>query len=99
MDVVWQAERHIRPQTASPAGIRFLRLGKSDMVRLLTVIHPIWTVLAVITIRGPGLANQRPIYSGLGREMWQVILGRAISGIGGAGTITVAAVIIAGTVH
>lgn len=37
-----------------------------------------------------------PIYSGLGREMWQVILGRAISGIGGAGTMTVAAVIITG---
>lgn len=29
--------------------------------------------------------------------MWHIILGRAISGIGGAGTVTVASVIITGT--
>jgi hypothetical protein len=34
--------------------------------------------------------------SGLGRDMWAVILGRAISGIGGAGISGMAAVIITG---
>lgn len=32
-----------------------------------------------------------------GYSMWHIILGRAISGIGGAGTLTVASVIITGT--
>ena len=32
-----------------------------------------------------------------GYSMWHIILGRAVSGIGGAGTLTVASVIITGT--
>ncbi|KAL2003748.1 hypothetical protein VTN02DRAFT_2384 [Thermoascus thermophilus] len=65
------------------------------MVRLSESVHP-----ATDHASGHGdmglMAHQiMPTYSGLGREMWQVILGRAISGIGGAGTMTVAAVIIA----
>ena len=34
--------------------------------------------------------------SGLGSQMWVVILGRAISGMGGAGTMTIGSVIITG---
>lgn len=34
--------------------------------------------------------------SGVGSRMWIVILGRAISGMGGAGTMTISAVIITG---
>lgn len=37
------------------------------------------------------------VLSGLGSQMWIVILGRAISGIGGAGTMTISSVIITGT--
>lgn len=35
-------------------------------------------------------------FSGVGRELWQIILGRAITGLGGAGMVTMAAVIITG---
>ena len=36
------------------------------------------------------------LYSGAGQSMWQVIVGRVISGSGGAGLTSLAAVIIAG---
>jgi predicted MFS family arabinose efflux permease len=32
--------------------------------------------------------------SGIGTQMWVVILGRAISGMGGAGTMTISSIII-----
>jgi MFS family permease len=35
-------------------------------------------------------------FSGIGQELWQVILGRVITGLGGAGMVTMAAVIITG---
>lgn len=65
------------------------------MVRLSKSVHPRTGYASGHSDMGL-IANRMPIYSGLGREMWQVILGRAISGIGGAGTMTVAAVIITG---
>lgn len=34
------------------------------------------------------------VSSGIGSQMWVVILGRAISGMGGAGTMTISSVII-----
>lgn len=34
--------------------------------------------------------------SGLGGQMWQVILGRAVTGVGGAGIVILASVIITG---
>ena len=34
--------------------------------------------------------------SGVGQTMWMVILGRAVSGIGGAGIMTVSSIIITG---
>ena len=34
--------------------------------------------------------------SGIGQTLWMVILGRAISGIGGAGIMTVSSIIITG---
>jgi MFS family permease len=36
------------------------------------------------------------IASGVGHDMWVVILGRAISGMGGAGTMTISSIIITG---
>ena len=36
------------------------------------------------------------IYSGAGVTLWQVIIGRAIAGLGGAGMVSLVAVLIAG---
>ncbi|KAL2008977.1 hypothetical protein VTN00DRAFT_7171, partial [Thermoascus crustaceus] len=64
------------------------------------VAQPVYGKLGDIYGRKPLLLLAYALFAlgslicGLGREMWQVILGRAISGIGGAGTMTVAAVII-----
>jgi len=39
------------------------------------------------------------ISSGIGHDMWVVILGRAVSGMGGAGTMTVSSIIITGKIE
>ena len=37
-------------------------------------------------------------FSGAGKELWQVALGRAISGLGGAGMTSLVSVLITGNV-
>lgn len=84
IQLVWQTQRYLRPQTSSPGillstCIRLCYLVSLGLHNLIRLVSP-----------------DREC-SGIGPSMSVVILGRIISGMGGAGIVSMSAIIITGT--
>lgn len=84
-----------------------VQYGKlSDIYGRKPVLLMAYFLFSVGCVIGYAAYSMKPVFhfldiaeqhnSAFAREIWQVILGRAISGIGGAGLITVGSVIVTG---
>ena len=88
---VWEIERPLRQEINVDRCVYLLHFWFCAVVS--SVLHPEdtpWTVCRVEKLR----LTQMP--SGAGATLWQVILGRAIAGLGGAGMTSLVSVLIAG---
>ena len=95
----WEFNTHRQCRRATD---QYLQVGKlSDVFGrkgvLLTcyAIFGFGTLMRLVLFHGL-LPDKSNYCSGLGRTLWQVILGRAIAGVGGSGMTVIVSIIVTG---